>query len=176
MHENHAKLPDWLPRIGTGFDVHAFAPARKLILCGVVVPHDQGLAGHSDADVVLHALIDAITGAAGLADVGEMFPNTDPRYQGIDSAELLAGVLAQLAKTPWRIGNVDVVVIAQTPRLSPHKPAMKQRLAELLHVPVECVNIKGKTNEGMDALGQEKAIACHCATLLRRRDTVRGNG
>jgi 2-C-methyl-D-erythritol 2,4-cyclodiphosphate synthase len=174
MPENHRGASEY--RIGIGYDLHRTEAGRPLVLANLRIPHTHGLAGHSDADVVLHALIDAITGAAGLADVGEMFPNTDPRYQGIDSAELLAGVLAQLAKTPWRIGNVDVVVIAQTPRLSPHKPAMKQRLAELLHVPVECVNIKGKTNEGMDALGQEKAIACHCATLLRRRDTVRGNG
>ncbi len=168
MVENHGGEGEY--RIGIGYDLHRTERGRPLVLANLRIPHTHGLAGYSDADVVLHALIDAITGAAGLADVGEMFPNTDPRYQGIDSAALLAGVLTQLARTPWIIVNVDVVVIAQTPRLSPHKPAMKQRLAELLHVPVECVNIKGKTNEGMDALGQEKAIACHCATLLRRRD------
>lgn len=155
-------------RVGIGYDLHRTAADRDLVLANIKIPHSMGLAGHSDADVVLHALIDALTGAAGLPDVGEMFPNTDPRYAGIDSARLLTAALERLAQTPWKIVNVDVVVIAQTPRLSPHKAAMKQRLAELLAVDAGRVNIKGKTNEHVDAVGENRAIACHCVVLLSR--------
>ncbi len=155
-------------RVGIGYDLHRTAADRDLVLANIKIPHSMGLAGHSDADVVLHALIDALTGAAGLPDVGEMFPNTDPRYAGIDSARLLTAALEKLAQTPWKIVNVDVVVIAQTPRLSPHKDAMKQRLAELLAVDAGRVNIKGKTNEHVDAVGENRAIACHCVVLLSR--------
>lgn len=155
-------------RVGIGYDLHRTAADRDLVLANIKIPHSMGLAGHSDADVVLHALIDALTGAAGLPDVGEMFPNTDPRYAGIDSARLLTAALEKLAQTPWKIVNVDVVVIAQTPRLSPHKAAMKQRLAELLAVDAGRVNIKGKTNEHVDAVGENRAIACHCVVLLSR--------
>ncbi len=153
-------------RVGIGYDLHRTAPDRDLVLANIKIPHSMGLAGHSDADVVLHALIDALTGAAGLPDVGEMFPNTDPRYAGIDSARLLIAALEKLSQTPWKIVNVDVVVIAQTPRLSPHKAAMKQRLAELLGLDSGRVNIKGKTNEHVDAVGENRAIACHCVVLL----------
>lgn len=155
-------------RIGLGYDIHCTAPGRPLVLANVRIDHPQGLLGHSDADVVLHALIDALTGAAGLPDVGELFPNTDPAYRDIDSAVLLARTMAELAKTPWTIGNVDVVLIAEAPRLSAHKPALRRRLAALLNIPVDNVNLKGKTNEQMDAVGQQKAIACHCVVLLRR--------
>ena len=153
-------------RVGIGYDLHRTEPGRPLVLANVTVPHSFGLAGHSDADVVLHALIDALTGAAGLPDVGEMFPNADPAYKGIDSARLLAGTLQRLAQTRWRIVNVDVVIIAQTPKLSPHKAAMKVRLAQLLGIEPDRINLKGKTNEHVDAVGQEKAIACHCVVLL----------
>ncbi len=155
-------------RIGLGYDIHCTAPGRPLVLANVRIDHPQGLLGHSDADVVLHALIDALTGAAGLPDVGELFPNTDPAYRDIDSAVLLGRTMAELAKTPWTIGNVDVVLIAEAPRLSAHKPALRRRLAALLNIPVDNVNLKGKTNEQMDAIGQQKAIACYCVVLLRR--------
>ena len=155
-------------RVGLGYDLHRTQAGRDLILANVKIPHSMGLAGHSDADVVLHALIDALTGAAGLPDVGELFPNADPQYSGIDSAKLLSATLEKLALTPWKIVNVDVVVIAQTPRLSPHKSAMKRRLADLLGVGLERVNIKGKTNESVDAVGENRAIACHCVALLSR--------
>ncbi len=153
-------------RVGLGYDLHRTQVGRPLVLANITIPHDVGLAGHSDADVVIHALIDAITGAAALPDVGEMFPNTDPRYQGIDSANLLDVVMQELAKTRWRVVNVDIVVIAQRPKLAPHKSALRYRLAELLKIAPDRVNIKGKTNELMDSIGQEKAIACHCVALL----------
>ncbi len=155
-------------RVGIGYDLHRTEALRPLVLGNITIPHRFGLIGHSDADVVIHALIDAITGAAGLPDVGQLFPNSDPQYQGIDSARLLEHTMAELRKTKWRINNVDVVIIAQTPKISPHKAAMQQRLAELLQVSPELVNIKGKTNETVDAVGQEKAIACHCVALLKR--------
>jgi 2-C-methyl-D-erythritol 2,4-cyclodiphosphate synthase len=155
-------------RVGIGYDLHRTEAGRPLVLANVKIEHSAGLAGHSDADVVLHALIDAITGAAGLPDVGEMFPNTDPKYKNIDSAELLQGAMAELARTPWRINNVDAVIIAQAPKISPHKRPMIRRLSKLLGVPEEFINIKGKTNEQVDAIGQERAIACHCVVLLRR--------
>ncbi len=155
-------------RIGIGYDLHRTQAGRPLVLANITIPHTFGLLGHSDADVVIHALIDAITGAAGLPDVGQLFPNSDPQYQGIDSARLLEHTMVELEKTRWMINNVDVVIIAQSPKISPHKSAMQQRLAELLGVERELVNIKGKTNEAVDAVGMEQAIACHCVALLKR--------
>ncbi len=155
-------------RIGIGYDLHRTQAGRPLVLANITIPHTFGLLGHSDADVVIHALIDAITGAAGLPDVGQLFPNSDPQYQGIDSARLLEHTMVELEKTRWTINNVDVVIIAQSPKISPHKSAMQQRLAELLGVERELVNIKGKTNEAVDAVGMEQAIACHCVALLKR--------
>jgi 2-C-methyl-D-erythritol 2,4-cyclodiphosphate synthase len=155
-------------RIGLGYDLHRTIAGRPLVLANVVIPHDMGLDGHSDADVVLHALIDAITGPAGLPDVGQMFPNTDPQYKGIDSGELLKATMVRFAATGWRIVNADILVLAQRPKLSPHKPAMIKRLAELLGVQEDQINIKGKTGESVDAVGEERAIACHCVVLLER--------
>lgn len=155
-------------RIGLGYDLHRTIAGRPLVLANITIPHDKGLDGHSDADVVLHALIDAITGAAGLPDVGQMFPNTDPKYKGINSGELLKATMVEFAKTGWRIVNADIIVLAQKPKLSPHKPAMIKRLAELLNVREDQVNIKGKTGESVDAVGEEKAIACHCVVLLEK--------
>lgn len=155
-------------RIGLGYDLHRTITGRPLVLANITIPHDRGLDGHSDADVVLHALIDAITGAAGLPDVGQMFPNTDPKYKGINSAELLKATMVAFNQTGWKIVNTDIIVIAQKPKLSPFKPAMVQRLAELLGVNPDQVNIKGKTGEGVDALGEERAIACHCVVLIEK--------
>jgi len=155
-------------RIGLGYDLHRTIAGRPLVLANVVIPHDMGLDGHSDADVVIHALIDALTGAAGLPDVGQMFPNTDPRYRGVDSAELLAATMKEFAKTGYRIINSDIIVLAQRPKLSPHKPAMIKRLAELLGVREDQVNIKGKTGEAVDAVGEERAIGCHCVVLIEK--------
>lgn len=153
-------------RVGLGYDLHRTAPDRPLILANIQIPHALGLAGHSDADVVLHALIDALTGAAGLPDVGEMFPNTNAAYKDINSARLLKQTMQRVHEARWKINNVDVVIIAQQPKLSPYKSAMKKRLAELLQVAIDRVNIKGKTNEEVDAIGEQRAIACHCVVLL----------
>ena len=155
-------------RVGIGYDLHRTQAGRPLVLGNITIPHAFGLIGHSDADVVIHALIDAITGAAGLPDVGQLFPNSDPQYHGIDSARLLEHTMVELKKTRWTINNVDVVIIAQSPKISPHKPAMQRRVSELLQVAAELVNIKGKTNETVDATGREQAIACHCVALLKR--------
>mgnify|MGYP001555339850 CR=1 FL=1 len=155
-------------RIGIGYDLHRTIVGRPLVLGNVVIPHDKGLDGHSDADVVLHALIDALTGAAGLPDVGQMFPNSDPRYKGINSGELLASTMREFARTGWRLVNADIIVLAQRPKLSPHKAAMITRLAQLLNVREDQVNLKGKTGESVDAVGEERAIACHCVVLLER--------
>ncbi|MCL2640787.1 MAG: 2-C-methyl-D-erythritol 2,4-cyclodiphosphate synthase [Phycisphaerales bacterium] len=155
-------------RIGLGYDLHRTVVGRPLVLGNVVIPHEKGLDGHSDADVVIHALIDAITGAAGLPDIGQMFPNTDPKYKGFDSAEFLKATMERFTATPWRIVNADIIVLAQKPKLLPYKPAMLKRLAELLKVQEEQLNIKGKTGEGVDAIGEERAIGCHCVVLLER--------
>ncbi len=155
-------------RIGLGYDLHRTIAGRPLVLANITIPHDKGLDGHSDADVVIHALIDALTGAAGLPDVGELFPNTDPRYKGINSAELLQATLVEFRKTGYRLVNADVVVLAQAPKLAPHKPAMIRRLAELLAVRPDQINIKGKTGERVGSIGRERAIACHCVVLVER--------
>jgi len=155
-------------RIGLGYDLHRTIAGRPLVLGNILIPHDQGLDGHSDADVVIHALIDAITGAAGLPDVGQMFPNTDPKYKGINSAELLTATMMEFARTGYRIINTDIIVLAQRPKLSPHKPAMIRRVAELLGVREDQVNIKGKTGEAVDAIGEERAIGCHCVILIEK--------
>jgi 2-C-methyl-D-erythritol 2,4-cyclodiphosphate synthase len=155
-------------RIGLGYDLHRLIEGRPLVLANVIIPHEMGLDGHSDADVVIHALIDALTGAAGLPDVGQLFPNTDPKYQGIDSAELLKATRTAFEKSGWRLVNADIVVLAQRPKLSPFKPAMIQRLAGLLGVKESQINIKGKTGEQVDAVGEERAIACHCVVLVER--------
>ena len=128
-------------RIGLGYDVHRTIAGRPLVLANITIPHSLGLDGHSDADVVIHALIDALTGAAGLPDVGELFPNTDPRYKGIDSAKLLAETMVAFNQTGWKIVNTDIVIYAQAPKLSPHKKAMIARLVELLGVAEPQVNI-----------------------------------
>ena len=155
-------------RIGLGYDLHRTVAGRPLVLGNLTVPHEKGLDGHSDADVVLHALIDALTGAAGLPDVGELFPNTDPRYKGIDSGELLRAAAAAFAGAGFRLVNADVVILAQRPKLSPHKPDMVRRLAALLGVREDQVNVKAKTGEGVDAVGEERAMACHCVVLAER--------
>lgn len=155
-------------RIGLGYDLHRTEVGRPLVLANITIPHERGLHGHSDADVVLHALIDALTGAAGLPDVGELFPNTDPRYKGINSAELLAATMRQFAETGGQIVNLDVVVIAEKPKLAPFKAAMRQRLAELLGITPDRVNLKAKTGEGVDACGRQEAIACHCVVLIEK--------
>ena len=155
-------------RVGLGYDLHRTIIGRPLILGNIQIPHERGLEGHSDADIVVHALIDALTGAAGLPDVGQQFPNTDPRYKNINSAELLKATNAAFQKAGWRLVNADFVILAQRPMLSPYKPAMIKRLAELLGVKETQINLKGKTGERVGALGKEKAMACQCVVLIEK--------
>jgi 2-C-methyl-D-erythritol 2,4-cyclodiphosphate synthase len=153
-------------RIGEGYDIHALVPGRKLILGGVLIPHDKGLLGHSDADVLLHAITDALLGAAGLGDIGEMFPDTAAAHQGADSRELLKAAAARVRESGWDIGNIDCTVIAEAPKLQPHKAAMRMSIAQCLGLAEAHVNIKGKTNEKLGHLGRGEGIAATAVCLL----------
>lgn len=155
-------------RIGHGFDVHAFAAGRRLVLAGVTIPHERGLAGHSDADVLIHALCDALLGAAGLGDLGGHFPDTDPRYRDADSRTLLRQVMELLRESGLRVANVDTTVIAQAPRLAPHVEAMRDNLAADLQLPVGRVNVKATTTEGLGFAGRGEGIASHAVVLLEQ--------
>lgn len=155
-------------RVGQGFDVHAFAAERKLILGGVEVVYHLGLAGHSDADVLIHAICDALLGAAGLGDIGHHFPDTDPQYKGADSTELLASVMESLQELGWRVGNVDATVIAQRPKLASYLPAMCEKLAEVIDIESELVNIKATTTEHLGFTGRGEGIAAQAVVLLHR--------
>ena len=157
-------------RIGQGFDVHALVPGRKLIIGGVTIPFDRGLLGHSDADVLLHAITDALLGAAGLGDIGRHFPDTDARYAGADSRVLLRGAMESVAAAGWQVGNVDATVIAQAPKLLPHVPAMVANIAADLGIEAAQVNIKGKTTERLGFTGRGEGIAAEAVALLLRRD------
>lgn len=161
-------------RIGHGFDVHAFAEGRALILGGVSIPHARGLLGHSDADVVLHAVCDALLGAAALGDIGRHFPDTDPAFAGADSRVLLREVVARVAAAGWRAGNVDVTVIAQAPRLAPHIPAMVQNIAADLGLALGAVNVKATTTERLGFTGRGEGIACEAVCLLLPRQVDGG--
>ena len=155
-------------RIGFGYDVHPFAEGRRLILGAVEVPASRGLAGHSDADVVLHAIIDALLGAAGMDDIGTMFPDTDATYRDADSAALLQQAWAQVRARGWKLIHVDVTVLAEAPRLRPYVPAMRERIAAVLQAEVDRVNIKATTSEGLGFVGREEGIACYAVATLRR--------
>lgn len=156
-------------RIGEGWDIHALAPGRPLVLGGVVIPHDKGLLGHSDADALLHALTDALLGAAALGDIGRHFPDTDPAYRGADSAVLLERAAQRVREAGWEIVNVDATVVAQAPRLAPHIPAMCARIAQVLGLPAAAVNVKAKTAERMGPVGAEQAIEARAVCLLVAR-------
>lgn len=153
-------------RIGEGWDVHALVPGRALILGGVLVPHHSGLLGHSDADALLHAITDALLGAAGLGDIGTHFPDTDERFAGADSGVLLAEALRAVQAEGFTVGNVDATVVAQAPKLAPYKAAMRERIAQLLQVPVERVNVKAKTAERLGPVGQGLSIEARAVALL----------
>ena len=156
-------------RVGSGHDTHRLEAGRPLILGGVKIPHDKGLAGHSDADVVLHAITDALLGAAGLGDIGEHFPDTDPQYHGADSALLLQNVWAKLSAAGWRVENLDVTIFAQEPKLSPHKAAMRINIAALLGISESAVNVKAKTGESVGHIGRSEAIGCHAVVLIEKK-------
>lgn len=153
-------------RIGHGYDVHPLVSGRRLILGGVDIPHDTGLQGHSDADVLIHAVCDACLGAAALGDIGRHFPDTDPRYKGIDSRELLRHVRLQLAARGWMVVNVDSTIIAQAPRLAPHIPQMVANLAADLGIAADQVNVKATTTERLGFAGRQEGIAAHAVVLL----------
>lgn len=153
-------------RIGHGFDVHAFAENRRLIIGGIDIPHERGLLGHSDADVLLHALCDALLGAAGLGDIGKHFPDSDPQYKGIDSRKLLRHVADLLRSRGWVAGNVDATLIAQAPKMAPHIPAMRAHIAEDLGVAVEQVNVKATTTERLGFTGRGEGIAAEAVCLI----------
>ncbi len=153
-------------RIGEGWDVHALVPGRKLIIGGVTIPHPMGLLGHSDADVLLHAITDALLGAAALGDIGTHFSDTDPQFSGADSMVLLVEAARRVAAKGWRIGNIDSTVIAQAPKLMPHIPAMRDGIAQALGLGVDQINIKAKTAEKLGPVGQGQSIEARAAVLL----------
>ena len=155
-------------RVGEGWDVHQLVEGRKLILGGVEIPDEKGLLGHSDADALLHAITDALFGAAGLGDIGRHFPDTDARFKGADSGVLLAEAAARVRAAGWQIGNVDSTIIAQAPKMAPHIPAMRERIASLLGLPAEAVNVKPKTAEKLGPVGEGKSIEARAVVLLQR--------
>ena len=155
-------------RIGTGYDLHRLVAGRPLVLGGVTIPFERGLEGHSDADILCHAVTDAILGAAAAGDIGRLFPDTDPEWKGADSLKLLEGAVAHLHQAGYRVVNVDATVIAQRPKLLPYLDAMRANLAKTLQVAVEQVSVKGKTNEGVDSAGRGDAMACHAVALVAR--------
>lgn len=155
-------------RVGQGYDVHALVVGRELILGGVKIPYEKGLLGHSDADVLLHAITDAVLGAAGMGDIGRMFPDTDACWQGADSRVLLRGAIEQVNAAGWRVGNVDCTLICQAPRIAPHAPAMRDNIAADLGIDPACVNIKGKTTEKLGFEGRGEGIAAEAVALLLR--------
>ncbi len=154
-------------RIGHGFDVHAFKEGDHIILGGVRIPFDKAFAAHSDGDVLIHALCDALLGAAALGDIGRHFPDSDPQYQGVDSRELLHHVVELLGKNGFGIANVDSTIIAQAPKLAPHVGEMRENLAETLAIDVGCVNIKATTTEQLGFTGRGEGIAAHAVVLLK---------
>jgi 2-C-methyl-D-erythritol 2,4-cyclodiphosphate synthase len=170
-----AERPHLPLRIGHGYDLHRLEPppphgqGRPLILAGIPFDHPTGPVGHSDGDVVLHAVTDAILGALGEPDIGQLFPDTDPRWEGGDSRQFLEEAVRRMTDAGYRIGNIDVTVVCERPRIGPHKPPMVETIAQLLQCEVARVNLKGKTHERVDAVGEGRAIETHVVTLLERR-------
>lgn len=162
--ENKIVMPQF--RIGSGYDVHKLVEGRKLILCGVEVPYELGLLGHSDADVALHALMDALLGAAALGDIGKHFPDTDMRFKGADSVKLTEHVVAMLKEQGWTVNNVDVTIIAQRPKLASFIPAMRTKVAEVLELPEDRVNVKATTTEKLGFTGRAEGIAAEAVASL----------
>ena len=155
-------------RVGYGYDVHRLVEGRKLILGGVDIPYEKGLLGHSDADVLLHAITDALFGAAALGDIGSHFPDTDPRYKGADSLKLLEACGTELREYGWKIGNIDAVIVAQRPKLLPYVPQMRENIARVLGIDISQVSVKGKTEEGLGFTGSGEGMAVHAVCLLEK--------
>jgi len=158
--------PDF--RIGIGYDSHQLMVGRPLVIGGVIIPHPRGLEGHSDADVLIHAIADSLLGAAGLADIGHFFPDDDPSYKNVKSTKILAGVFEKIVMEGYQVGNVDAVVIAEQPKLSPHIPSMKSRIGKILLISEKDISIKASTNERLGFVGREEGIAAIATTLLYR--------
>lgn len=159
-------------RIGNGYDVHRLVEGRELVLGGVTVPYGRGLLGHSDADVLLHAICDALLGAAGLGDIGEHFPDSDPRFAGISSLVLLAHCVALLGEKGYEVVNIDATLLAERPKVSPYKAAMRENIAEVLCLDRGAVNIKATTTEGLGPVGRGEGMAALCAALIKKADGV----
>lgn len=157
-------------RIGTGYDSHRMVEGRPLVLGGVKIEHKMGLLGHSDADVVAHALCDALLGAVADGDIGQHFPDSDPEWEGADSLVLLGAVVARLCQAGWQVVNVDTTVVAEVPKLAPYIPEMRRRLAAVLGVEIESVSVKAKTNEGLDAVGRREGISAMAVALVKRNN------
>ena len=155
-------------RVGYGYDVHRLVEGRKLILGGVDIPFEKGLLGHSDADVLLHAITDALFGAAALGDIGSHFPDNDPRYKGADSLKLLEACGKELREQGWRISNIDSTIVAQRPKLLPHVPQMRENIARVLGLEVSQVSVKGKTEEGLGFTGTGEGMAVHAVCLIEK--------
>ncbi len=155
-------------RIGSGYDVHAFAPERPLVLGGVTIPHEYGLSGHSDADAVIHAIVDALLGAAALGDIGRHFPSSDPRWKDQPSHVFLDYTLDLLGQQQWKISNVDATIVAERPRMSPHIEAMRHHVATHLHLELDQVSIKATTTDGLGFAGRREGIACYAVALIER--------
>ncbi len=155
-------------RIGHGYDSHRLIPNRPLVLGGVSIPHDRGLEGHSDADALLHAVIDAILGALALGDIGQWFPPSSPEFKDADSRKLLKTVLQSDPLKPWKLVNLDATILAEQPRLQPHIDAMRHQIASLFNTDIERVSVKATTNEGLDAVGRGEGIAVHCVVLMEK--------
>lgn len=159
-------------RIGHGYDVHKLVQGRKLILGGIEIPHEKGLLGHSDADVLTHAVMDALLGAMALGDIGKLFPDSDPTFEGADSITLCETVASLVREHGYRVSNVDSTVIAEEPKLAPHIEKMRQNLADALSVPKECVSVKATTEEGLGFSGERLGIAAHAVCLLEPLDSL----
>lgn len=153
-------------RVGIGYDIHKLVENRDLILGGVKIPYEKGLLGHSDADVLIHAIIDALLGALNLQDIGTLFPDTDPKYKGADSTLLLKSVIELVTEKGYKIGNIDSNIIAQAPKMMPHIPAIKQKLAEVMKIDTDLISVKAKTKEKLDAVGEKLAIETNAVVLL----------
>lgn len=153
-------------RIGYGYDVHPLAPGRSLILGGIEIPHSKGLLGHSDSDVLVHAVCDALLGAMGEGDLGRHYPSSDSRYKGISSLKLLEDVMSKLRAKGYRVANIDTVIVAQAPRLAPHLAAMQKKMAETAGIDPDRVNVKVKSGEGLDAAGREEGMIAHAVCLI----------
>ena len=153
-------------RIGHGYDAHKFAENRKCIICGVDVPFEKGLAGHSDADVAAHALMDALLGAAALGDIGQMFPDTDEKWKGADSLKLLGAVINRINENGYKFGNCDITIIAQKPKMKAYIPQMRQNIADAIGCDIGCVSVKATTEEGMGFTGRVEGIAAHAVVLI----------